>query len=102
MSRWYWSKWGKAVNGQVIGFDGSDYYIKSEWESECDAARRAWNAALEEAADRTERKAMAIKDSLNGQSSFYLQYDDQGHTSTKVRALMDMAIDIRSLKEGND
>ena len=31
MSNRYWSKWGKAVSGgQVVGFDGSDYYIKSE------------------------------------------------------------------------
>lgn len=29
-------------------------YTKEYWESECDAAKRAWNAALEEAAQAVE------------------------------------------------
>ena len=31
MSNRYWSKWGKPIaGGQTVGFDGKNYYIKSE------------------------------------------------------------------------
>jgi len=37
-------------------------------------------------------KADAMEARLRGQSSFYLQYEDNGHTATYIRALRDVAL----------
>jgi hypothetical protein len=49
-------------------------------------------------AKQLEDKANAMEVWLKKQSSFFLQYDDHGHTMTYIRALRDVATFLRTEK----